>query len=267
MRDFLVGLKSMVCAPATGALKDTPDERDRKVSVPFTSAWSVNLENCGGDKFPYVDFLGSAGQGVLPSCAGWAVSYAVALETWRASVRVGIPMTVVPGPCDLWSFGRMIEGDPDTSGVSLRNVFKGISRNGGLYHNPGARRTVSAPQPPVMARRFRLPGYRRILSERPSSIVRAVIANNLQPVIGAFSIYADTMRTAGHSGRLPLPDADSSPLGGHAMTIYGFDGNDFLVRNSWGRDWGNAGTLRMSSEYVDDMFLTWDLWTFDPRSI
>ena len=39
-------------------------------------------------------------------------------------------------------------------------------------------------------------------------------------------------------------------LGGHAMLLVGYDDGDgtFIVRNSWGADWGDRGYCRMSYE-------------------
>jgi C1A family cysteine protease len=51
---------------------------------------------------------------------------------------------------------------------------------------------------------------------------------------------------------LPMPD-ESSSIGGHAMLLVGYD-NDrqvYIVRNSWGTGWGDAGYAYMPFSYID----------------
>jgi C1A family cysteine protease len=56
-----------------------------------------------------------------------------------------------------------------------------------------------------------------------------------------------------HSGLVPVPDQSTETmLGGHAMLIVGYDQGRqcFLVRNSWGPNWGIGGYCWMPYAYV-----------------
>ena len=52
-------------------------------------------------------------------------------------------------------------------------------------------------------------------------------------------------------------------LGGHAVLAMGYDDahRRFLVRNSWGTDWGQAGHFTMPYGYLTDSNLSDDFWT------
>jgi hypothetical protein len=46
----------------------------------------------------------------------------------------------------------------------------------------------------------------------------------------------------------------SRRLGGHAVTIVGYDGSGFIIRNSWGTGWGNKGFAVATDAYVAKAF-------------
>lgn len=52
-------------------------------------------------------------------------------------------------------------------------------------------------------------------------------------------------------------------LGGHAVLAVGYDdtASQFIVRNSWGADWGDRGYCRMPYDYLANRDLSDDFWT------
>ena len=42
--------------------------------------------------------------------------------------------------------------------------------------------------------------------------------------------------------------------GGHAVAIVGYTATHFIIRNSWGVDWGHKGFAYASYEYATDAF-------------
>lgn len=42
--------------------------------------------------------------------------------------------------------------------------------------------------------------------------------------------------------------------GGHAVCLVGYDKKGFIVRNSWGRGWGNTGFAHASNKYAQEAF-------------
>jgi hypothetical protein len=81
------------------------------------------------------------------------------------------------------------------------------------------------------AKNFRISSYNLV-----SSIDEMKVAlTNFGPVIASFDIY--------NSSTQPWSPVTISCFerGSHAMVIVGYDSKSFIVRNSWGKDWGNGG--------------------------
>lgn len=69
------------------------------------------------------------------------------------------------------------------------------------------------------------------------------------------------------AGEFLLPEEGARPLGGHAVMLCGFDDGRsighskgaFLMRNSWGTEWGGDGYGWLPYDYVR-RDLAWDIW-------
>ena len=92
--------------------------------------------------------------------------------------------------------------------------------------------------------------------------VKTAIANNM-PVLLGMDCYEE-FESVGKTGILKYPTKNSEYLGGHAVFAYGYDGNNLIVRNSWGCDWGKNGDFMMSKKYyegtVNGQKLCYDNW-------
>lgn len=66
------------------------------------------------------------------------------------------------------------------------------------------------------------------------------------------------------NGIVPMPDTSTEELeGGHAVICVGFDESNqwFIVRNSWGPNWGDKGYFYLPYQYVLSPDLSSDFWT------
>jgi len=65
------------------------------------------------------------------------------------------------------------------------------------------------------------------------------------------------------TGDVQLPSPGEQVLGGHAVMAVGYAdaSGRFLVRNSWGSNWGKAGYFTMPYAYLVDANLASDVWT------
>ena len=63
----------------------------------------------------------------------------------------------------------------------------------------------------------------------------------------------------GKDGRVPLPRPGEHCLGGHAMTIIGYDDvrQALEIRNSWGLDWGNKGHAWLPYDLIKNISEVW----------
>lgn len=93
--------------------------------------------------------------------------------------------------------------------------------------------------------------------------MRACLASGF-PFVFGFTVY-DSFESAAvaASGVVPLPKKNERVLGGHAVCAVGYDdkAKRFIVRNSWGRAWGQKGYCTMPYAYLDNGDLADDMWT------
>jgi len=64
----------------------------------------------------------------------------------------------------------------------------------------------------------------------------------------------------GLAGHIPAPAAGEKTLGGHAVTIVGYDERAlrvFIIRNSWGPGWGNGGYGYLPYSYLSLVREAW----------
>jgi C1A family cysteine protease len=98
--------------------------------------------------------------------------------------------------------------------------------------------------------------------EQSTDGIRAVLADG-HPVVFGFTVYESFESDAvASTGIVPMPQPGEQVLGGHAVLIVGYDDahNWFIVRNSWGPEWGQAGYFTMPYQYVTDPTLASDFW-------
>jgi C1A family cysteine protease len=92
--------------------------------------------------------------------------------------------------------------------------------------------------------------------------IKEHLVAGLPPMFG-FTVY-ESYHQADRDGRIPFPAATDRVVGGHAVVAVGYDDNAvvkhartgatttgaFLIRNSWGTEWGDAGYGLLPYEYV-----------------
>lgn len=110
------------------------------------------------------------------------------------------------------------------------------------------------------ARKHQVLSYHRILSLQE---MKCCLAEGY-PFVFGFTVYAAfESATVARTGRLDLPKPNEQYKGGHAVMAVGYDEakQRFLIRNSWGADWGLQGYFTMPYAYLDGGRLADDFWT------
>ncbi|MDX2241058.1 MAG: C1 family peptidase [Leptolyngbyaceae cyanobacterium bins.302] len=120
--------------------------------------------------------------------------------------------------------------------------------------------------------------------ERPHDFSYDEAANFLVEVAERVDVDLDTMRSClaegypfafglqlfgsfqkvGSTGLVPMPNPEKEKHdGGHAMLCVGYSDPDqvFIVRNSWGEDWGDRGYCYIPYNYMTNADLNSDCWT------
>jgi C1A family cysteine protease len=242
-----------------GWIRDLPDHRDLfYTATSFATVGrlptSVDLrENCP----PIYD------QGNLGSCTANALAGLLEFDEMKA----GVSPSWTPSRLFIYYNERALEGSPDSdSGAQLRDGIKVVVSEGVCPETEWPYEIDRfAERPPAKAykdaQRERVSSYMRI----PQSLVqmKACLAEGF-PFVFGFTVFT-SMETdiVSQDGMIPLPQPQDSLLGGHAVCAVGYDDRHhfFIIRNSWGEGWGDAGYGYLPYAYLVDPGLAADLWT------
>lgn len=159
---------------------------------------------------------------------------------------------------------RVLEDTVDyDSGASLRNGIKTLCKKGYCWESSWPYLIdLFSKKPPLRC-------YREAKSHCIQSYHRIMVLSEMLtcladgfPFVFGFAVYEsfETQRVA-KTGVVAMPKKDERLLGGHAVMAVGYDqkARRFLVRNSWGKGWGQAGYFTMPFEYLEK--LAQDFWT------
>ena len=97
------------------------------------------------------------------------------------------------------------------------------------------------------AKKHRIKSYARVSTLE--GLKRSLFENG--PCLIAFPVY-------NYTDQMWNKKEGDSNLGGHAMTVVGYTEESFIIRNSWGLDWGDNG---YSYYYFNDWGAHWEIWT------
>jgi C1A family cysteine protease len=99
--------------------------------------------------------------------------------------------------------------------------------------------------------------FSRFLHLQPGQYKAALAAGH--PIVIGIMIYP-SFEAASATGMIPMPPPTESCLGGHAVLVCGYDDSlqRYLLRNSWGAQWGQQGYFWLPYAYLDNAQLARD---------
>jgi len=241
-----------------GWIPDLPDQRDRM----FAAAPSTM-----GALPPRVDLRPSCppvyDQGSLGSCTANAIAGALQFD----EIKQQETDAFTPSRLFIYYNERVIEGTVDEdSGAMLRDGIKSVANQGAPHETLWPYRVSQFRTKPSAAAYRDAAGHQAVLYQRvPRTIdqFKGCLADGY-PFVFGFSVYESFESAAvARSGVVPMPRPRESLLGGHAVLAVGYDdaSGRFIVRNSWGPGWGQAGYCTMPYAYLLDGGLSDDFWT------
>ena len=241
-----------------GWIPDLPDARDHLFAAPARVLQNlpaaVDLRpNCP----PVYD------QGELGSCTANALAGADQFD----QLRQDSPSPFVPSRLFIYYEERKVEGTIDSdSGAQIRDGVKVMAAEGAPPESDWpydiGEFTV---QPPAQAYTdallHKVTSYQRILQNLAQ--MKGCLAAGF-PFVFGFTVYESfESDEVAASGVVNMPGALEQVVGGHAVMACGYsdDQQRFIVRNSWGEDWGQAGYFTMPYAYLLSHDLASDFWT------
>ena len=242
-----------------GWVPDLPDARDHLYAAPApvlrALPKSVDLKPHFKAK-PY-------DQGQLGSCTGNAIAGAIQFDREKQKLSPDF----VPSRLFIYYNERVIEGTVGVdSGAQIRDGIKSVAHDGVCPEKVWPYDIAEfAKKPPAKA-------YAEAVKDKAVSYSRLVPnLNQLKgclasgyPFVFGFTVYESfESEEVAKTGQVPMPGSSEKVLGGHAVLAMGYDDTHrrFLVRNSWGTQWGEAGHFTMPYAYLTDSNLADDFWT------
>jgi C1A family cysteine protease len=241
-----------------GWIRDLPDARDFLYSAPLIRfpqglPPSVDLRS---ECPPAYD------QGQLGSCTANGVAGAIEFDQRKQGTREFTPSRLF-----IYYNERVIEGTVNQdSGAQVRDGIKSVVKIGAPPETDWPYDISKfADQPPsnayADAKQDLVSSYSRVAQDILQ--MQGCLAEGY-PFVFGFTVYESFEGQAvAQTGIVPMPQSGEAVVGGHCVVAVGYnDANRrFIIRNSWGDNWGLKGYCMMPYEYLLNARLASDFWT------
>lgn len=200
-------------------------------------------------------------QGQLGSCTAHALAAAFEFNQVRQKIEHWTPSRLM-----IYYLERKLEGTiREDNGAQIRTGAKVLAKFGAapeqLWPYDIDKFAMAPPEGALKtASQSQVLRYARV--DQTEQEVCSVLASGY-PVVFGFSVFEEfESDECQDTGILKMPSKGSKNYGGHAVLCCGYDLSKrmFLVRNSWGKDWGLGGYFWMPFDYLLDPKLSDDFW-------
>lgn len=251
---------------ALGWVRDLPDQRDHIYNHAYEAArLSLTTFPPSIDLRPQMPPVYDQGQ--LGSCTANAIAGAIEFEQKKQGMVEFTPSRLL-----IYYDERVIEHTTRSdSGAQIRDGMKSVANQGACPELlwPYKVSLFAQKPPPAAYAAAKAHEVTQYLSVQQSETALKTCLAAGYPVVGGFTVY-ESFESAqvAQTGVVPMPKPHESVLGGHAVLIVGYDeaSREFIVRNSWGAGWGEAGYCHMPMAYWTNPKLASDFWTIRSES-
>ena len=241
-----------------GWIPDLPDHRDELFSAPVTALLALPPRMDLRPQCPPV-----YDQGQLGSCTANSIGAAMEFEQMKQKLA----NVFVPSRLFIYYNERVMERTvASDSGAQIRDGIKSVAKQGACPESEWPyviARFKTRPRKScyVEALRHRVVLYQRLIPTLNQ--LRGCLATGY-PFVFGFTVYEgfESPKVA-QTGHASMPKPQERALGGHAVMAVGYDDPKqwFLLRNSWGPEWGMKGYFTLPYAYVTGPEIAADFWT------
>jgi len=231
---------------------DKLDSRDYKYQL--TTKTSPNIVDLRNYCSPIEN------QGNLGSCTGQAIAGAIELLNKRSGKPTDVSRLFI------YYYERLLLGTVNyDSGAYIRDGIKATNHYGASLESHWPYNIKKFKQEPIDeaksdALNRKVTRYERVIDF--NGCIDAL--TNGYPVIMGFNVYTSFMSASvAKTGNMPYPNTKREKLlGGHAVLLVGYNKTKkvFIVRNSWGDNWGDKGYFYMPFDMVIKPNMSSDYW-------
>lgn len=240
---------------------DKPDHRDFKFKLEkLAPIQSVYLSDRYKLALPY-------DQGALGSCTANALAFAGHFDLLNKNVQNRLVSPFLPSRLAIYYYERQLEGSiPYDAGAEIRDGIKVLASQGLPSEDVwpyNISNFTTAPDANTIAWGKKLTAikYESVDNTNIQLIINALLLG--LPITFGVTVYESFLSDqVAATGIVPYPGRNERVAGGHAMAIVGYAAqyDSFIVRNSWGTNWGQGGYCRIPSAYLTSPDLAADFW-------
>jgi C1A family cysteine protease len=225
-----------------GAIRSTPDLRDRVAENIFPAARNLNLPETLDLRNRLLPIRNQGQQGTCVAQTG------ACMKEWQESLEIGLDEHLSP------QYIYNLRANYPGPGMQGRDLMKILSGHGccreGLYRY--GRIETSDNIPTVAhndAANFKIKEYAQV--KTVDGLKTALYKNG--PCYIALPVYNYTDQFWNQGG-----GNGQEFIGGHAVTVVGYNEEGFILRNSWGIGWGDKGYTIFPYKHFGKQ---WEIWT------
>src|SRR4028119_1058107 len=240
-----------------GWIPDTPDVRDLKYSAP-----QLVVKNLP----PKVDLRAQLppvyAQGSIGSCTAQSICAAFHFCQMKEKLY-----NFAPSRLFTYYTTRDLEGTVnEDSGAMLRDTIKSINKFGACPESIwpyDINKLTVKPTPTCYdtASRHTAVSYYQV--SQNLNQMKGCLAEGYPFAFGMTVYDSFEGDEVAKTGVVQMPSPDEQVVGGHAVLVVGYDDSQqiFIVRNSWGSEWGMGGYFTLPYAYIVNPDLASDFWT------
>lgn len=236
--------------PKYGWRPDTPDSRDIYIRLP--SVYNEKNVDLRSELMPPV-----YNQGDISSSVANAVLSSWTYDTNKKNQKTNTLTEIEPSRLFVYLNQRIIDGTTELDvGGSIRDSLKVLNGVGVCREEQFPYNTTRDIKYPPTEQVFKKAGENKGIKYQKLIPLTGNIKSALSlgyPIVFGFSVY-ESFDQLDKYFTVPIPKPQEKVIATHCALICGFDNKyrKFLVRNSWGDEWGDGGYCWIPYKYISE---------------